>query len=215
MLVDEHALRSAISDKLYPLTRYTGTHPFNRAIKEHIDKLFLCSLRLPELTAEEVSELLFVYMPTSEQEPMMTQPAPIESSPDTDDVNEKSTQNPQNTAGLADNSQDPILSTSAPVNVMSTPVEGGAFTATERALLQEAVRKNIKNQSPTPRQVRSFLAKYQLARALCKLEGSNSHLARDLIFKLAEACFLDRVPAPSGAKANLRLGPDVVISQVM
>jgi hypothetical protein len=92
------------------------------------------------------------------------------------------------------------------------------FTQSERSALSKAVSRALASgvSSATPRQVRAFLAKYQLARALC-----GRHLARDpdmvskLANGLAEAVFRNAQPSLPPEKKDGVSAIEQVIAEVV
>jgi hypothetical protein len=90
------------------------------------------------------------------------------------------------------------------------------FTRTEQQLLQDVVKSAVADgsASPTPRQIRSFLAKYQLARALRSSQiNSDPLIAGQLAERLAQAFFRDNIPAR--AKEDERFAINVIVAEVV
>src|SRR5205807_9405863 len=88
-----------------------------------------------------------------------------------------------------------------------TPARTELFTPEERDALREAVVSSLPpgTSAPTPRQIRAFLSKYQIARALCGYRSIQEPgtTANRLAHGLAKAVFANIMPAlPSDSKAG-------------
>ena len=191
VLVDEGSLDVAIREKFKALIEARGSVDSAAAtVREHKEKLFLSALRLPELNPEEVKELLAVY----------TAVAP-------------------DTAATSVRQSDRGASGAKGPAPLLPRRRADLFTQQERDVLRDAVVGTLlpSNIAPTPRQIRSFLSKYQIARALCAYRpvSDPSISTRRLAEGLAKAVFANIAPiVPPGEKAG-RFAIEQIIADVV
>ena len=204
VLVDEEPLDVAIREKFKALIEARGgVESAASTVREHKEKLFLCTLRLPELNTEEVKELLAAY--TAAAADVANQVETIETisvrGPSVTPDGEKS----PTTSGALDR-QASELKSFAPSSLPSPRAD--LFTKEERDILRDAVVSAIPkgNIGPTPRQIRSFLSKYQIARALCAYRPVSDAgvTPRRLAEGLAKAVFANIAPLVSPDKTEGR-----------
>jgi hypothetical protein len=188
VLVDEEPLDVAIRERFKALIEARGSAESDAStVREHKEKLFLCALRLPELTPGEVNDLLTAYTAAA---------------PDTVSRTERAALLGQAIAGEKG------------VEKRGLPNRTDLFTPQERDFLRNAVVRALPpgGRSPTPRQIRSFLSKYQIARALCAY-GKFSN-PDQLAEGLAKAVF-DGAPIVPPNKTRGRFSIEQIIADVV
>jgi hypothetical protein len=179
VLVDEEPLGVAIREKFRALMKARGLQAAAGMVREHMEKLFLCTLRLPELREGEAEELITTYT-TEPSEAVDPDAAPDTAPPDT--LRQSATVDEQ----TVDRLPGPRRVEDAPPQAVPAPsIRGELFTATERRMLRQAILSATETHGarPTPREIRGFLAKYQLARALC---GGHAASEPDAVQRLAD-----------------------------
>ena len=179
MLVDEEMLRHAIERKFELFIKSKNTKAvednsidiLNRITNEHIEKLFACYLRLPELSVDEVSEVTRKYLELygSIEDPVWTSStlAPTESA-DNDDP-EKDTKESLVVDTQEMTTRDEEFAKTEPIASKEVSIEDTVFSSYERgrlALAIPSISQLDKSKKWGPRSIRVLLFKYQLSRLL-------------------------------------------------
>lgn len=194
VLADDTILDAAIRKRFEGLSEKDSDARLNAAVREHMEKVFLFHVSLPQLLSKNIGELVSVFskefgLETSEpSQPHSTKPlAAIKIS------------------GKAETS----------FSVGKQPHGNFVFSTDELVAIQREISRMHKNTSDiviTPRTVRSFLFKYQLARMLLYIERSefdNSRLASELADAILKSrgadADLGSDPSDSALRAVVRL----------
>jgi hypothetical protein len=193
VLMDEEPLGVAIREKFRALIDARGSDSADAIVREHKEKLFLCALRLPELNPEEVKELLAAYTAVAPDTTSRTE--------NTESYGGPSPRGPKGSA--------PVLASR----------RADLFTQQERDFLRDAVIRALPpgNVAPTPRQIRSFLSKYQIARALCAYRpvSDPSATTHGLAQGLAKAVFSNIAPNVPPNETEGRFTIEQIIADVV
>ena len=216
MLVDEEMLRHAIERKFEAFIKSKNTKAvednskdvLNQIAHEHIEKLFACYLRLPELSHDEVSEVTKKYLELSGsiREPIRISPT---ESPD-NDKSENGTEEPLAVGTQEIPTQDEKSAKKKPIAPKETrevSIEDALFSRPERERLALAIplmTQSDKSRKWGPRSIRALLFKYQLSRLL--LTALNVKFTpTEIIDKLcAIAAGVDSVDAQLGVSKDVK-----------
>jgi hypothetical protein len=216
-LVDEEPLGVAIREKFKSIIENRDGDA-EAIVREHKEKLFLCALRLPELSPNEIKELITSY---TESLTNAKFDAPITRG--FASVTASTPGQPSAYEVVTDITREPEPKSAESNKIIrNKPALDNAprelFTQLERQILREAVVKALPPNvlAPTPRQIRAFLTKYQLARALCRYRiVQNSDTARLLAEGLAHAVFGNSAPTVDMNSDDRRFSIGQVIAEVV
>ena len=222
MLVDEEMLHHAIEEKFETFIKRNNANSednnkaivkdtLNRIINEHIEKLFACYLRLPELSFDEVTEVTRKYLELhgsiegTVQIPTASIPTkPADNDDPRNDTKESLVEDTQEMTTQDEESakKEPIASK----EIREVSIEDTVFSSYERrrlALTIPSISQLDKSRKWGPRSIRAFLFKYQLSRLLL--------IALDIKFDPRE--LIDRLSSTAAG----RVSKDVkrVIEQVV
>ncbi len=166
VLADDTILDAAIRKRFKDLADDKGDTRKIEAIREHMEKVFLCHAHLPKLTSNNVADLVSVYSQEFGLEALKA---------DDDEVRVSSSKGERGEMNSNHDRQRPIE--------LHTDF---VITLEERNAIRTALTYAFEGaESPmTPRFVRSFLYKYQLVRMLLQLnavEFDTSDLAHSLV----------------------------------
>jgi hypothetical protein len=180
-LIDECALGMAIQNKFKELVTYKMAcnmlEQADSIHREHLEKLFLCTLRLPPRTEKDTSDLLNRFLHRKPKKQKASLPASTQATSD----GNKSTSIQQQTETTEKGSQNkPSTNNEATGSFVVTPSEpkplirpkpsfvAVAFDDEEKEYLYETVCKESKyaEKNLSPRAIKALLTRYQLARAL-------------------------------------------------
>lgn len=225
MLVDEKMLHHAIQKKFTDFIKSYNTEAaedsnkdvLNRVTNEHIEKLFACYLRLPELSVDEVSEVtrkyLELYGSIEDTVRISSTLAPTESA-DNDDPGNDTKESLVVDAQEITTTQDEESAKKEPIASEETrevSIEDAVFSSYERgrlALAIPSISQLDKSRKWGPRSIRVLLFKYQLSRLLL-MALRIKFTPKELIDKLSAGVVL--------GEAQPRVSKDVkrVIDQVI
>lgn len=180
-LADTDILCSAIQTKFSFHENATETSGINTRVVEHLQKVFLCHLRLPIISNEDVMDLVQKYASEFGVEEHENSPTP-----DRENRDESPSSHAMQTGpNSAEDLEDFILSVSE-VNFV-------------KAALGSHVNKH--KIEMTPRSVRSFLFKYQILRMILRLNGVSydhqdlvEHLGAEIAISLGASVLSDVRP---------------------
>jgi hypothetical protein len=184
VLVDDQILERAIATRLKPLFEQSTTPDGHvRAVREHMEKLFLGHLRLGPLTPEEIAELVGGI--ASNAGDRGVQPAPNSDAPlrpaghgpeDASPSGGPSTRN-----GASARAKGPPRETVTEPTAASPARSTLRFTKSEMDLLARSCAELSKSSEGRlgPRGVRSFVFRYELGREL--LKSFNENVRREQI----------------------------------
>jgi len=211
MLVDETMLRHAIQKKFTDFIRCDNTEAkdinadvLNRVTNEHIEKIFACYLRLPELSFDEVSEVTRKYLELDgsieDTFRISRTLAPTESADNDDPGNDTKESLVVDTQVMTTQDEEsakkePI----APKETREVNTEDVVFSRYERghlALAIPSLSQLDKSRKWGPRSIRSLLFKYQLSRLLLMALRINFS-PRELIDRLSTIDLGDAQPGVS------------------
>ena len=185
MLVDENMLHHAIEKKFEHFIKRNNTNSeannkaimedaLNRIVNEHIEKLFACYLRLPELSVDEVSEVtrkyLELYGSIEDAVRISSTLAPTEPADNDDLGNDTKKSLVVDTQEIT--TQDEESAKKEPIASKETRevnIEDAVFSSYERgrlALAIPSISQLDKSRKWGPRSIRTLLFKYQLSRLL-------------------------------------------------
>jgi KAP family P-loop domain len=167
VLADNRVLEQAIRKRFKEIVDSTGDvreAKLRRVVREHMEKVFLCHFHLPSLTKANVFQLgeLFAqeFEPSDRARTTDRPPAPDPPEPLPDPSPPTPTPQPR---------PQPRVRTELPVLDVNL-----TFTATEKQTIARAIERHfgskLGDEAPTPRFIRSFLFKYQLARMILQMK---------------------------------------------
>jgi hypothetical protein len=167
----------------------TVDNPANGVIREHIEKLFACTLRLGAISSAEISELVDVY---TGEDPRKVSDKPVAHGGNGNAGSRLGMSLP--TISLpGDNTKaatGPRSTTTGKAETEAAPI--ALYSPEEIAAIKQSLPSSLLDgwRRPSPRAVRLFLFKYQLCRSLI----ANSQIAlrpspEEVITALASACF--------------------------
>jgi hypothetical protein len=175
VLADNRVLEQAIRRRFRGIVDETGDAQdarLRRVVREHMEKVFLCHFNLPPLTERNVFELAQSFaqeFEPSEGGPVVETPIePIPDEPVPDVPRPNQTIASQDTSGRV-----PESSTTAETVL---PIFDATLTFTTREketiarVIEDQFGSNLREEAPTPRFIRSFLFKYQLARMILQMK---------------------------------------------
>lgn len=178
MLVDEEMLHHAIEEKFKAFIKNKNKTVKKEIVNEHIEKLFACYLRLPELSFDEVSEVTRKYLEQfGSIEDAVGTSSTMTATDSEDDVPENESEgslvvDEQETVPQNEESEEkePVAST----KTREVTIEDALFSNYERERLSfaiPAISQLDKKRKWSPRSVRALLFKYQLSRLLLTVLG--------------------------------------------
>ena len=210
VLADDTVLETAIQHRFKALTKGLDSSEsanvhWRSVVREHMEKVFLCHVSLPELEASDVKSLVETFgkefdPPESEEYPGSTGEKVVEGGPNGDQADgpassdTKPGDDPPSEEGTDDEKgatppsrRDPVLpGPELDATAILSEVE---LSAIQNAL-EEQFGETLAAAALTPRTVRSFLFKYQLARMLLQSNGEVfevQNLARSLAMAVSSA----------------------------
>lgn len=190
MLVDEEMLRHAIHKKFEVFIKRNHTdcdadnskanmeEALDRIVNEHIEKLFACYLRLPELSFDEVSEVTRKYLELHGSiEGAVGESSTLAATGSEDGVPENDNKKPLELDKQERPSHDKEITKKEPIapkTKREVSVKDTVFEPYERGRLAfaiPAISQFDKSRKWGPRSIRALLFKYQLSRLLLMALG--------------------------------------------
>ncbi|MBO9407646.1 hypothetical protein J7399_09415 [Shimia sp. R9_1] len=176
VLADDTVLEAAIRRRFEGLSSKEDGNPgrWRAAVREHMEKVFLCHVSLPVLSAKGIEELVTTF---SKEFGLETKEAPLKKPSQSLDAPEKV--------------ERPTAAPSLPSSPAEPAVEF-VLSIDEHNAIRSALSSQCEESDEiiTPRTVRSFLVKYQFARMLLqsnRITFESDHLVEKLALEVSSA----------------------------